>query len=307
MKLSTKIITLFCIIVIFIIPSNLFSQDKDTHKPVKKVSNNNSETIYKYNGDNNLIKEITTKYSMYNKAKKEYNCVYKHTIEYKYNIDNMLINEAHIESYKYNEYLYGYYNEKTYKNINYKYDDKGRLAEENKENKYYSDYYKELGYNETQYSLSKTKTTYKYNKNDKLIEELSTTDSYSLNGVKSTTNTFKTTYEYNEAGLVISKRDSKNGGGETEYKYNKNKQLISSYYLHGFGSTSISYEYNEDGLLIMETIFSEVEMGASESEINYEYDSNNLLIKETEIILSYALGDKENARKTIVENIYYYN
>ena len=115
----------------------------------------------------------------------------------------------------------------------------------------------------------------------------------------------ETTYKYKNE-LLILESYSESGQGEIEYNYNDNGKLESSYNLHGFGSEGISYKYNDEEQLIKKHIFSEVEMGVSESEITYEYNSNDLLEKEIEVRLNYILNYKENANKTIIETKYYY-
>jgi hypothetical protein len=302
MKRLVKISTIFLVFVMLIVSSYLFSQKQPSYRLIKKIitesNKDKSETIYHYDKNNNLIKEVTKSFSQFISSKDEYNCLFSSIKKYEYGKEGLLKTE-HEETYDYKDHKEGYYDIESYYNTEYNYDDEGKLVEEIQTHKYRSDYY-DYYYNQDDYHITKTTTKYVYDKSNKLIEEISVIVINSPKGQENT-NEFKTTYEYNEKGL-LARETEKNG--EKIYEYDEDWNLISTYELHAFGSERVSYEYNEKGYLIHKKTLSEVEMSVTESDTTFQYNDKGLLIKENVTTLNYITVNKESA-DTVEKEIEY--
>jgi hypothetical protein len=288
-----------------IISPFLFSQNKFNYILTKKITtqsnNDKSETLYSYDKKANLTEETTRGFSQFITDENDYNCEYSINIKYEYNKNDILKNENKETTYDYKDYMEGWYDTESYSNIDYLYNDHGKISKEIITNKYRSDYYN-FYYDEDEYNINKTINEYVYNKSGKLIELITTIKSIPPRG-KETTSIKKITYQYNKMGL-LKKEITKEG--EKIYKYDCNGNLISTDYLHAFGSGNTTYKYDKNGNLIEKNTFSEMEMGVYETKTQYEYDENGLLVKEDVITLNYVLGNEDTAEKITKEIIYKY-
>lgn len=133
---------------------------------------------------------------------------------------------------------------------------------------------------------------FKYNEKGQLIEKK---DSGMYNGI--------TSYEYDEAGRVISETDTdSNGSQKVEYKYN-DQGLLEDTETH-------KYEYDENGNLIKETV-SFPEYSKDLLFFEYNYDENGILVQKIETwyegnsISSQYIIDKEydSAGRLVLEAV----